>query len=111
LDQSVLAGAGNIYRSEVLFATQIHPERSGRSLSHEQFLAIWKMLVTWMRVGVRYNRIITVGPGDCEQPLGRLRRQERLLIYKRLLCRRCDGAVSAWELGARRVYACLNCQR
>ena len=62
LDQSIFAGVGNVYRAEVLFATRIHPERPGCTLSQEDFDGIWSQLVSWMKVGLKYNRIITAPP-------------------------------------------------
>ena len=37
LDQSVVAGIGNIYSDEILFVARIHPERPASSLTHEEW--------------------------------------------------------------------------
>ena len=41
MDQTVLAGVGNVYRNEVLFRHRIHPLRPGKTLRVGQFQAIW----------------------------------------------------------------------
>ena len=110
LNQSVIAGVGNVYRAEVLFALGIHPERAGNTLEEDEFFDVWDKLVEYLRIGVKYNRIITsdlTGPGAAP---GRLRRNERLLIYKKDECPRCRESVYYWDLGSRTIYACLSCQ-
>lgn len=111
LNQEVMAGVGNIYRSEVLYLLSIAPELPGRDLTGEQFDAIWEKLQELMQIGVKYNRIIIADPDDLGKPRGRMNREERLLVYKHEHCGRCDGKVKSWELGARTVYACPNCQK
>lgn len=67
-------------------------------------------IVELLRIGVRYNRIIVADPKEVGKSRGRMTRNERLLIYKRKTCIRCDGEVRWWELGARTAYACERCQ-
>ena len=67
LNQSFIAGIGNIYRAEVLFAAGIHPDRPGESLTEECFEQMWKTLCRWMAIGVRNNRIITADAKDLEK--------------------------------------------
>ncbi len=110
MDQSVIAGVGNVYRSEVLFLLRIHPERAGNQLDREEFDALWDTLVELLHIGVRYNRIIVADPEDIGKTRGKMTRDERLLIYKRDTCIRCDGTVRWWELGSRTAYACERCQ-
>lgn len=111
LNQSVLAGVGNVYRSEVLFLQKIHPDRPGQALSREEFDGLWQRLVTLLEIGVRYNRIIVADPNEVGKPRSRMNRSERLLIYKRATCVHCDGSIRSYVLGARKIFACDRCQR
>lgn len=110
LNQRVIAGIGNIYRAELLFLLRIHPNRMGRQLSRDEFDALWDLTVRLLRVGVKYNRIITVDHQSPGRPLSRLTAKERLQIYKRSACPRCQSALRSWELGNRLIYACETCQ-
>jgi len=110
LNQSVIAGIGNIYRAEILFATGIHPNRTGRSLSEDRFQEMWNVLCRWMAIGVRNNRIITADARQFGKPPSRLNRQERFMVYKKSHCPICGVRVESWECGARTVYACRACQ-
>ncbi|MEM9353394.1 MAG: DNA-formamidopyrimidine glycosylase family protein [Planctomycetota bacterium] len=111
LNQSVIAGVGNIYRSEVLFLLGIHPETPGRAISQGLFTQMWEKLEELLAIGVRYNRIIIADPDEVGKPRGRMRRDERLLVYKKSHCPKCDGPIGVWELASRTVYACDNCQK
>ena len=111
LDQSVIAGVGNVYRAEVLFVLGIHPARPGRDITREEFDAIWSTVSQMLRDGVRAGRIITVRPEDAEGvPRSRLRRGERTYVYRQSACRRCGSGVKSWDMSGRRAWACPTCQ-
>ena len=110
LNQAVISGVGNIYRAEALFELGISPWRPGCQLSDEDFVELWSLLQHWMRIGVKYNRIITLPRSASATGLGRLGREERLQIYKKQTCTRCDSPVENAELAARKIYFCPTCQ-
>lgn len=60
MDQSILAGVGNVYRCEVLFRHRVDPMRPGNEVRPRTFLAIWDDLVTLMPIGVAFGQIITL---------------------------------------------------
>ncbi len=103
LDQSIVAGIGNVYRAELLFLAGVHPQRPGRDVKPEELQSLWELSVEQLRRGVRLGRIVTV---DENAP----RRGERLWVYKRRTCRRCDGAIRNVTLGGRRLWYCPTCQ-
>ena len=111
LDQSVIAGVGNIYRAEAMFVNRLHPDRAGATVSRDEFDALWQTLVEMMRTGVKYNRIITADPAKVQKPRSRMNRSERLLCYKKERCVRCEADIQTWTLGGRQVYACPLCQQ
>ena len=113
LDQRVVAGIGNVYRSELLFLCRIHPDRPARSLTDTEASRLWAATVAQLRAGERAGRIVTVDPAD----VGRVRAwalpaDQRVYVYKRagLPCRRCGTTVVSWELAARTISACPTCQ-
>jgi endonuclease VIII len=108
LDQRVLAGVGNVFRAEVLFAHGVHPELPARQLSRPRWDAMWDTLVGWLRRGVEEQRIVTVevdGPGRRE-----LIRERSTYVYRSASCGRCGGEVRRWDLAGRWAYACEACQ-
>lgn len=60
MDQSVLAGVGNLYRCEVLFRHRVDPFRPAREIRPATFRAIWDDLVDLLAIGVAFGQIITM---------------------------------------------------
>jgi endonuclease VIII len=106
MDQSVVAGVGNVFRAESLFVCGIHPERPSNTLERPEWDALWATLVKMLRAGVRTGRIVTVPRGDLAAGGGRTR-----YVYKQEHCGRCGEAIRRWNLGGRWAYACETCQR
>lgn len=111
LDQSVIAGVGNIFRAEVLFETEVDPRTPGNELSKHDFERIWKSLSKMMRRGLRYGRIISVSAKEAGKPLGKLEGKERFRVYGKQQCPRCDDQISTIDIGSRRLYLCASCQQ
>jgi endonuclease VIII len=110
MDQSVVAGVGNVYRAEVLFLHGIHPEVPAQAITASQWNAMWSTLVDWLRYGARYGRIVTTDPAEIGRPRSRMRRSEQVHVYRRDRCRRCDTPIRRWNLANRWAYACETCQ-
>ena len=110
MDQSVIAGVGNVYRAEILNVAGIHPEAPANSVTREQFDFLWATLVGWLRHGVKDQVIITVDPKVIGKPRARIKRREALWVYKEERCRRCGTEVRRWDLAGRWAYACETCQ-
>ena len=60
MDQSILAGVGNVYRCEVLFRHRVDPFRPGKEIRKQTWELIWGDLVRLMPLGVAFNQIITM---------------------------------------------------
>lgn len=60
MDQSVIAGVGNLYRCEVLFRHRVDPFRPAREIRPATFRAIWDDLVDLLAIGVAFGQIITM---------------------------------------------------
>lgn len=107
LDQTVIAGLGNIFRAELLFAHGIHPLRPGTQCTTEEVEAIWNSSVTMLRSGVKANRIITVDRHEIGWPRGRrIPRAEATYVYQRDRCVRCGSAIRTLEVANRTCYYC-----
>jgi endonuclease-8 len=116
MDQSVVAGIGNVYRAELLFRHRLHPLRPGRTLRVGQWRAMWDDLVLLMADGVRVGRIDTVRPEHTPEAMGRPPRTDgrggEVYVYRRTgqPCLVCGRPVSTAVLGARNLYWCSRCQ-
>lgn len=68
LDQSLVAGLGNVYRAEVMFLCGIAPTREARSLSVAEAACLWHTMSRLLRDDERLGRIVTV---DAAEPAPR----------------------------------------
>ncbi len=112
MDQSVLAGIGNVYRAELLHRHRVSPFRPGRAVDACLWRAMWDDLVVLMRAGVRSGRIVTTRREDRERRSGTPTRAESFYVYRRtdLPCRICGTPVRRQELVGRNLYWCPVCQ-
>jgi len=105
LDQSIMAGVGNIYKSEILFTQRLSPFVRVRDLNDDvlrQIIAAAHSLLTANRSGGPRNTVF------------HLNRQALLWVYGRLEepCRVCGQPIRVRRQGrdARVTYWCPNCQ-
>lgn len=110
LDQSAVAGIGNVYRAEVLFLQGIHPERPARELRPHEAGGLWAEMVHQLGLGLRRGKIITRRADEVNHSPARLPRAEAHYVYHRDTCRICGGPVRRTELAARRIDLCPRCQ-
>lgn len=105
MEQSVVAGIGNIYRAELLWRARLHPRRPGRELARPAWEALWADTVRWMEIGADTGLIVTV---EGHRPNGR-RDRSRFNIYKKPACPRCGTPTTTFTLAARKLYCCEVC--
>jgi endonuclease-8 len=108
MDQSVLAGVGNVYRAELLFRSQLNPYTPGNQLAEETVAGIWTDVVQLMPLGVRTGLMLTRDG----YLMGRPKKDDRYNVYKRegLPCRDCGQPISIALMQARKLYWCAKCQ-
>lgn len=113
MDQTVIAGVGNVYRSELLFRHGIDPYRPGSSLGADEFDAMWTDLVALMKVGLRRGKIHVVRPEHDRGAPSYAADRPRTYVYRRAseACRVCGTGVRTSELEGRNLFWCPNCQR
>ena len=108
MDQSVIAGVGNVYRAELLFRAGVNPYLQGNQVADEKLRAIWLDAVKLMKVGVKTGIMITR-----DELLNKLpKKDDRYFVYKRegLPCRVCNATVSIALMATRKLYWCQECQ-
>jgi endonuclease-8 len=115
MDQSVIAGIGNIYRTELLWLLRVHPLTPGRDFTRSQFNKLWKLSRELFAIAVEHDRIITVPLKSLAKPLSkkpatRLRTRERFNIFNKPRCPRCGAEVKKFAMSSRRVFVCETCQ-
>jgi endonuclease-8 len=112
MDQSVLAGVGNVYRAEILFRQRVSPFRLGQDVDADLWARMWADLVKIMKAGVREGRIVTTERADRDRKRGPARLEDAHYVYRRtgLPCRICGTEVRTQEMVGRNLYWCPVCQ-
>jgi endonuclease-8 len=115
LDQRVIAGLGNVYKSEVAFAAGVHPFRQMRTLTKRELQRLAEAAERFMKANVRDGKgegIVTY-TGN-RRTTRAMDRGGRLWVYSRQgqECRRCGAIIEMRRqgIGARSTYWCPSCQ-
>ena len=115
LNQRVLAGIGNVYKSEICFATAVHPFRAMSSLSGLEMEDISQVARKYMAANVKDGAeggIVTYT--GFRRTTGASNPGDRLWVYGRhgQECRRCGATILMRKqgTGARPTYWCPQCQ-
>jgi endonuclease-8 len=112
MDQSIIAGIGNVYRNELLYRHRIDPFRPGVQISADEFDDMWTDLVALMKVGLRRGMIVVVRPEDDHGAPSYRQGRPRTYVYRRAgdPCRVCSTTILTVELEGRNVFWCPHCQ-
>ncbi len=115
LDQSFVAGVGNIYADEALFEARLDPRRKSGTLSDAEKLALWKAVRKVIESGVR-NKGTSLGSGqgnyvDLNGEAGSHR--EKVKVYGRAgqPCVVCGQPLHKTQIAQRTTVFCARCQK
>ena len=113
MDQSVIAGIGNVYRAEMLFRARIDPHTPSNTLGKEVIGELWDDWVHLLDIGIRVGQMITIDGLEGEDYQKALvHRDDRHWVYKLegTPCKRCGTNITLEEFRARKLYWCAGCQ-
>jgi formamidopyrimidine-DNA glycosylase len=123
LDQSLVAGIGNIYASEALFRAGISPRTPARRLSAELVQRLWSAVRETLAEAIEFGSTVPLdyaGVGERERLFyyGRAPEstgfyEERLRVYDRAdqPCAKCGSKIKRIVQAARSTFYCPKCQR
>lgn len=114
MDQTMIAGIGNIYRAEMLFRARIDPYTRTVDLDESQLRALWDDWCRLLPIGIETGVIVTRTDlrGSAKQDaLDSI--ENRHHVYGRAgePCRVCATPISLAEMQGRKLYWCAGCQR
>ena len=106
LDQSFIAGLGNIYTDEALHLAKIHPQRIAATVSEAEAERLWRAIRQVLSEGIRRSGTSidwVYRGGDF---------QNHLRVYQRTgqPCPECGAPVQRISLGQRGTHFCPQCQ-
>ncbi|MEK7276501.1 MAG: bifunctional DNA-formamidopyrimidine glycosylase/DNA-(apurinic or apyrimidinic site) lyase [Chloroflexota bacterium] len=107
LDQTVIAGVGNIYADESLHRARLHPERRSDTLTATEARALWQSVRHILNAAIKHNgsSIDWVYRGG--------EHQNHFRVYDRAgePCFNCGTPIRRMTLGGRGTHFCPHCQR
>jgi formamidopyrimidine-DNA glycosylase len=111
LDQSVIAGLGNIYADEAVWRARLHPLRTGASLTPDEVAALHEAIQATLRLGIEHGGTTFGRHRDAFNEAGR--NMEHLDVYRRTgqPCRRCGTPIARIEVAQRGTHYCPQCQK
>lgn len=107
LDQSFIAGIGNIYADEILFASKINPKTYADSLSSQKLKLIIENTKKVFEHSLKYKGTYPNIDGK------RGTFEEHLMVHMRegKKCYICDSIIIKEKVGGRGTYYCPKCQK
>jgi formamidopyrimidine-DNA glycosylase len=106
LDQTFLAGLGNIYTDEALHRAGLHPLTPSDVLTREQATLLWRSIRRTLRTGIRRNGTTI----DWAYRGGDFQTQLRAYGRTGLPCPACGAPIERLLVGQRGTHICPKCQ-
>ena len=122
LDQTVVAGVGNIYASEALFRAGISPKLAANKLTLAQTKKLWRAIRDVLNEAIKFGSTVQLkfadGKSDGLFYFGRAETtpdfyEERLRVYDRAgkPCLNCKSEIKRLTQAARSTFYCPRCQK
>jgi formamidopyrimidine-DNA glycosylase len=110
LDQSGVAGVGNIYADEALFRARLHPLSPAGSMKPEHLEALHRGVIAALEAGIDRGGASIDDYRDGRGEKGTM--QNEFLVHTREgePCRRCEGTIVRIVVSGRSTYYCPSCQ-
>ncbi len=114
LEQSKIAGIGNIYANEALWCARINPAKKGKEVKPKEVKALYACIKKVLKMGLTYGGSSAADEAfvNAEGKPGKM--QEHFNVYQKAKkpCPRKDrGIIQFTKIGGRGTFFCPVCQR
>lgn len=111
LDQTIIAGIGNIYADETLFSAGIHPRTPANKLNAQQATSLTRCIKDILRRAILHGGSSIRDYRDGAGNAGGFQDHHRVYGRTGQPCARCGGRISRMVLGGRSTHFCPRCQK
>ena len=112
LDQGIISGIGNIYRSEILFAAGVLPERKNESLKKDERKKIYLATGKILKLAIKLRGTSDSDYRDSSGAPGHFQKMLRVYRKDKTPCpKKCDGLILRKKMAQRSVFYCAKCQK
>ncbi len=109
MDQKFIAGVGNIYSDEILFAAKVAPPRLIKTLTEKEIREIFQNIKKILNTAIKHKG------SSVEYYLDACGRQGDYVkyhkVYHREKCSLCGTKIKKIKIGGRNAHYCPNCQK
>lgn len=111
MDQTLIAGIGNIYLSEVLYASGILPTRLASKISPEEAKLLHRVIIKTLKKAIKMRGTSDSDYRDTSGAPGGF--QKVLRVYRKTgkKCPKCATIIQRAKIGQRSVFFCATCQK
>ena len=109
LDQSIIAGIGNIYDNEILFMSRISPEKKACKVTKKECQKIIENSKIVLEKAIHLGGTTIRSFTSSEGVHGLF--QNELLVHGKEVCPNCGKKIKKIQIGGRGTYYCSSCQR
>lgn len=110
LDQTVLAGIGNIYADEALWGAKIHPSTKVGQLSESQIKKLYTEIVNVLRLSIEKGGSTDRNYVNAEGKKGSYIEFAKVFRRENLPCPRCSTTIIKIRVASRGTHVCPKCQ-
>ncbi|HSW77187.1 MAG TPA: bifunctional DNA-formamidopyrimidine glycosylase/DNA-(apurinic or apyrimidinic site) lyase [Candidatus Chromulinivoraceae bacterium] len=110
LDQTVIAGVGNIYADESLWGAKIHPKRLVGDITQEEFVRLYTELRSVMNTAIEKGGSTDKNYVNAEGKKGSYLTFARVFRREGKPCLRCGTTIIKFKVAGRGTHICPHCQ-
>lgn len=110
LDQSVIAGLGNIYVDETLFSSSIHPLTKGCNLTDEQIITMREAAKVTLEKAVKQGGTTIRSYVNTQGQIGMFQQQLNVYGQEDKQCKYCEDTIVKIKVNGRGTHYCPTCQ-
>lgn len=110
LDQTVIAGIGNIYAQEALFMAKIDPRRQADSLREKEFKTLHLKIKSVLKTAIKYRGSSVDSYRDLSGECGGMEKRLKVYARKGKPCSSCGRPLKKIALAGRGTCFCPHCQ-
>ncbi|HUQ39753.1 MAG TPA: bifunctional DNA-formamidopyrimidine glycosylase/DNA-(apurinic or apyrimidinic site) lyase [Acidimicrobiales bacterium] len=112
MEQKFVAGIGNIYADEILFAAGLRHDRSSESLTSQEVRRLYRAMIETLQEAVKHrgSSLADEQYRDLFGKIGDYQKEHKVYDREGESCRRCRSPIARLKTGGRSTFYCDQCQ-
>lgn len=111
LDQTIVAGLGNIYVDETLFKSKIHPLKRSNTLTKKEVKIVQEMSIDTLANAVKQGGTTIRSYVNSDGDMGMFQQELNVYAQEGEPCKVCHEPIEKLKVGGRGTHVCVNCQK